>query len=193
MIHNCAEKIAADLINRKVVDDTSREVYAYGFELLISGIVNVLLAACISIAFRRYFDWFLFFAAFIPLRTTAGGYHASTHMMCIIVGTTTFAVLFAICRIQISWTSTILVISIMSFLLLIVFSPVEAHNKKLNEVQQTKNRKVSILIGIANLIIALITVFVDGLSVYLNIYFAGVFAAALSMLAVKTNILKGGN
>ena len=46
-----------------------------------------------------------------------------------------------------------------------------------------KNRVASICIGTANLLIAATTFFVQGFSSMLSIYFAGVFAAAVSMLA----------
>lgn len=193
MIHNQASRLASRLVNNKIIESTSHDVYTYGFELILSGAVNILLMAIVSIAFRRYYDWILFLVAFILLRTTAGGYHAKSHIGCIMVGTIAFALLLAASRLQINWTIFILVTSIISLVLILIFSPVEAHNKKLNEERKAKNRKVSICIAILNLLITVPVLLVDGLSDVLNIYFAGVFAAALSMLVVKAQqIGKGG-
>lgn len=185
MIHNGASRLASRLANRKIIEAASHDVYTYGFELILSAVANILLVAGVSIAFHRYYDWVLFLVAFVPLRTTAGGYHASTHLKCILVGTIAFAVLLVISRMQMYWTSAILAIAVISFLLILIFSPVEARNKKLNEERRCKNRKVSICISVANLLIAVTVLFVDGLSEVLDIYFAGVFAAALSMAVVK--------
>lgn len=193
MIHNWASRLATGLVNSRIIEETSHDVYTYGFELIISAAVNIFLMALVSISFHRYYDWLLFLAAFVPLRTTAGGYHASSHIKCIMVGTIAFTVLLAVSRILIDWTSAILAIAVMSFILILIFSPVEARNKKLVDERRGKNRKVSILFSIANLLIAMTLFFVDGLSEILNIYFAGVFAAALSMAVVKIlNSRSGG-
>lgn len=186
MIHNQASRLATGLVNSKIIEENSHDVYTYGFELIISAAVNIFLMAIVSITFRRYYDWLIFLAAFIPLRTTAGGYHASSHMKCIIVGTIVFAVLLSISQVQIDWTNTILTVAITSFLMILIFSPVEAQNKKLNEERRSRNRKASVWIAIINLLIAVSVFLVDGLSEILYIYFAGVFTAALSMLVVKT-------
>ena len=192
MIHQRAGRIASGLVKRKVIDEKQHEVYTYGFELIVSALINILLMAIISIAFRRYYDWLLFLAAFVPLRMTAGGYHAGSHMKCIIVGTVGFTALLALCRFWGDWIIAILLIAALSFLLILSFSPVEAHNKKLKGGQRKKNRTISMCIGVANLVIAVVVRFIPSLSGVLNIYYAGVFAAALSMLAVKTTKLGEG-
>jgi len=185
MIKTQAAKLVTGLANKKIIEEKSHDVYTYGFELIISGLVNVFFIAAVSIAFRRYYDWLLFLLAFIPLRTTAGGYHASSHMRCILCGSAAFFVCMMISQLQIDWTFAILAIAVLSFLLILLFSPVEAKNKKLKETVRKKNRTVSIWIGSVNLMIALSTIFVAGLPDILNIYFAGVFAAAISMLVVR--------
>jgi accessory gene regulator B len=176
------------LANRKIIEQTSHDVYTYGFELIISAAVNILLMAILSVVFRRYYDWLLFLAAFVPLRTAAGGYHASSHGKCLAVGTITFAVLLAVCRLQLNWTRISLVVAAMSLILILIFSPLEAPNKNLKVDQRRKNRLISIGIGTINLIMAGAALWIEGLAGILNIYFAGVFAAALSMLAVKIQI-----
>ena len=185
MIKSQAAKLATGLVNKKIIEEKSHDVYTYGFELIISALVNIFFIAAISVAFRRPYDWLLFLLAFVPLRTTAGGYHASSHAKCIFVGTAAFTVFLAITHLQINWTALIPAAALLSFTLIILFSPVEANNKKLKEEVRKKNRKISIFLGIFNLIIALLTVFVPGLPDILNIYFAGVFAAAISMVVVK--------
>ena len=185
MIHNRASRMATRLVNNKIIDGSSHDVYTYGFELMLSGLANVVLIVMVSFAFHRYYDWVLFLSAFIPLRTTAGGYHASTHFRCIITGTTIFAILLLTCQLRIDWTRVILTVSTISFILVLSFSPVEVSNKKLTDMQRKKNRQISIYISSCNMLIAVATFFVEGFSGVLIIYFAGVFAAALSMLVVK--------
>ena len=129
MIHNQASRLATGLVNNKIIESESHDIYTYGFELIISAMVNILLMALISIAFFCYYDWVLFLAAFIPLRTTAGGYHASSHLKCIIIGTLFFTILLVITQLQVNWIVAIPAIVIISLILILVFSPVEAKNK----------------------------------------------------------------
>ncbi|MCL2153798.1 MAG: accessory gene regulator B family protein [Oscillospiraceae bacterium] len=191
MIHNQASRLATGLINKRIIDENTHEVYTYGIELIISAFINILLMVIISTIFQQYYDWLLFLAAFIPIRSIAGGYHAGSHLNCIVVGTICFTILLLVCRLKINWEIVILTIAILSFSLILSFSPVEAHNKKLKEEQRKKNRKISICIGFANLIIAAAAYLFQGFSGILNIYFAGVFAASFSMLVVKMQIFKG--
>jgi len=190
MIHEQASRLTSWLVSKKIIEEKVLEVYAYGFELIVSGLINILLMAITSVLFGRYYDWLLFLAAFIPLRMTAGGYHASSHFKCISVGTVGFSVLLAVSSLPTDWTIFILVIATLSFLLILLFSPVEARNKKLKEEHCKNNRVASIYVGVVNILIAVAVFFIQRLSDVLSIYFAGVFAAALSMLAVKTKPLE---
>jgi accessory gene regulator B len=181
-----ATKLSNGLVNINVIERESHAIYVYGFELLISAAVNILLMAIISIVFRNYFGWVLFLISFISLRTTAGGYHASSHAKCIIITTTGFTALLLLSRINIDWTNIIIFTAVISFILILLMSPVEADNKKLNEKVRTRNRKVSVCIGVINLLIAAIaTFYMQNHSELLIIYFAGVFAASLSMFVAK--------
>jgi len=141
--------------------------------------------AILSISLRRPYDWLLFLSSFVPLRTTAGGYHASTHLKCIVIGSLAFFGLLVVSRLPLDWTVIVPVISVISFLLILLFSPVEARNKSLKVEQRKRNRIVSISFGSANLLFAVSGIFIQGLSDVLSIYFAGVFAAALSMLVAN--------
>jgi accessory gene regulator B len=190
MIHEQASKLTAMMVSRNIITDELREVYTYGLELIVSALINILLIAIISIFLQRYYDWLLFLCAFIPLRMFAGGYHANSHFKCIIVGSIGFLLFLAISRLQINWTIIILVTAVLSLLAILLFSPTEAHNKKLKENQRKKNRFVSIFIGLLNLLIAATVIFIHGLSDILNIYFLGVFAAVFSMLAINIKNLK---
>jgi accessory gene regulator B len=184
--------MSSTLVKLNVIHEESNDVYTYGFELIISALINILCMAIVSITLRRYFDWLIFLLAFIPLRTTAGGYHANSHTKCIVVGTIAFTVLLAISRLQLHWDVVILAISASSLLLILLISPVEAHNKKLKDEQRKKNRGTSIYLGILNLIIAGASYLVGGFLDTLKIYFLGVIAATLSMLAVKAKLFRKG-
>jgi len=181
-----ATKWASGLVSFDIIDKKSEAVYAYGLELLISGFITTLAMGVISIIFRQPLAWILFLASFIPLRTTAGGYHASSHAKCFAITIASFTALLTLSQIQFDLANVILPLATFSFVLIILFSPVEAVNKELNEDRRQRNRKISICIGTTNFLIATAaTFYLQNYLHFFAIYFAGVFASALSMLVVK--------
>lgn len=79
MIHYVAHKLTHQLLHRNIIDSTNQEIYQYGLELMLSTILtssSIMLAACLMDSFAIAL---LYFAISIPLRMTAGGYHASTY------------------------------------------------------------------------------------------------------------------
>ena len=76
MIKKAAAGYVGWLCANGIVAPEKNKIYAYGMELVLSGLVNVLSVLLISILIFHPADGLLFLVAFIPLRTTAGGYHA---------------------------------------------------------------------------------------------------------------------
>ena len=62
-------------------------VIAYGYELIITSIVGILLLIVCSVIFGLYLAWLPFVIGFAPLRTLAGCYHAPTNHVCYLVTT----------------------------------------------------------------------------------------------------------
>jgi len=185
MIRDNAKQLTTLTINSGIVDEESRAIYEYGFELMLSGIINIILMAIISVMFSRFYDWLLFLSAFIPIRTKAGGYHANSHIKCIAIGTIVFMIFLGIWQLQIEWRVLIIQIAIISLLIIIAISPVEVHNKILKKEHRQKNRVASICIGLVNLLIAIIIYKNYEIMASMNFYFAGVFVATFSMLVAK--------
>ena len=82
MIKKAAAGYVGWLCANGIVAPEKNKIYAYGMELVLSGLVNVLSVLLISILIFHPADGLLFLVAFIPLRTTAGGYHANSHLSC---------------------------------------------------------------------------------------------------------------
>lgn len=166
-----------------IVDYEEREVYVYGIELLLSTITGVLLLIIVSACTGMHFQWFPYLAGFIPLRLLGGGYHAKSHKDCILTFTSTYLiciVLIKCCQVD---KSSIVFLSLICFLIIIFFSPVEAHNKELSKSRRTTNRTKSLVLGLLN---TLITVFYASNTMKNNIgvttFLSGYISAGLFML-----------
>lgn len=188
MIHKMASNLSCALANRGIFNSEDAEVYAYGFELMISTAINIVLVIIISFLFAAPLAWIFFLLAFIPLRTTAGGYHAKTHLKCCItfcVGYTIF-MLIPIFLSGFMTPLTLVIISAASLITVLLLSPMPASSKPMSEEQRVLNRKRSIVIGVAGLFLTALS-FVSGpFLLSLIVYFAlGQAGAAISLIADK--------
>lgn len=90
MLHYASRKLTNQLLNNSVITPAMAEVYQYGFELTLSTLFTssaILLVACLMDSF---FFGLLYFAVSIPIRMTAGGYHAPTYFRCFLLSIGTY-------------------------------------------------------------------------------------------------------
>lgn len=89
---NGGDKMGYQLIARKLADRIylsldNRDYYdvvAYGMEIAISTICNILFVLLLAWKFDILSETFVFAAFFIPLRMVSGGVHANSHGRCIL-------------------------------------------------------------------------------------------------------------
>lgn len=188
MIHKMAATLSCALANRGIFNSEDAEVYAYGFELMISTILNIVLVIIISFLFSAPLAWLFFLLAFIPSRTTAGGYHAKTHLKCCI----TFCVAYTIFMLIPIFLSefmtplTLVIISVASLITVLLLAPMPASSKPMSEEQRIINRRRSIVIAVAGLLLTAVSFVAGPFLLRLIVYFAlGQAGAAISLIADK--------
>lgn len=80
------DRLICRFINRQVasgkLQEEDRELYEYAYQLLVLQAVNLLILIVIGVGFSCLFPLLLFAAVYIPLRSFAGGWHASTPVRC---------------------------------------------------------------------------------------------------------------
>lgn len=147
MIAKLAKSTAYFFVEKQVVKKEDEEVYAYGMELLYSSIFNTALAAIIAIITNTVYPTAAFVITFIVIRQYIGGYHAKTHLGCMLILAAVlccFAVLSRYipteCEILISMPAIGL-----SMFLILKFAPVEHPNKPLSCKEKSRLRKSGII------------------------------------------------
>lgn len=180
-----AEYCAKKTLGMSAYENTSLSILTYGFELVISSAIGVVLMIIISCFAHNYFAWFFFLLGFAPLRTTAGGYHATTHLHCYLVSTLTFAIcLFSSTRIS-SVSIQYILWAAFSAISVFLFSPVSAKNKPLTSERRRKNRYQSIVIVTLTFAIAIFVYMKSVSSAEITIFYLGVFTASVSLIIAK--------
>ena len=82
MISNLSNIVARYLLREKIIEEKNMPVYSYGFEIIISTVIGVVLILLIGVFTSSLFTAAIFYCLFIGLRFFTGGYHADTHFRC---------------------------------------------------------------------------------------------------------------
>ena len=89
------ERIAAKLVESETISAEDKELYEYGLKQAANTALNIATTLVVGFIFGMVWQSVLFMAAYIPLRSYAGGYHAGTPLKCYI-----FSVVLTVCAIS---------------------------------------------------------------------------------------------
>ncbi len=187
MINSVTVLLCNKLCTFGIFSKSREKIYIYGFELLLSSVIGIVVLMIISIAGGKAFAWLPYLLGFIPVRITGGGYHAKTHFTCIL----SFSLIFLFFLLLSSFVNiqsiTYILLSLTTLTISLAVAPVEAINKPLSNEKRNKNRKRCLKYAIFNLVIALI---IGAMRIlcreYISLYFFGEFAAGISMIVVSS-------
>lgn len=156
-------KITAFLIEQKIISGEDREIYEYGFELLLADLFNFSVILLIGSIAHQLWPTVVYLLIFVGLRSVCGGYHAKTHLRCHI-GTIGVYILFLLLldtqtlaenRLLLLWGDFIAAIPI------ILFAPIPHANKPLSKTVRKRNRIRSIILFFLLFLLALLLGYYD--------------------------------
>lgn len=153
--------IARALWNNGIIQEEDIDTCRYGLDIFISSAIEIVSILFIAFFVGNFYETFLFFLAFTPLRIYAGGYHANTKMRCYLISLGVYC-LFTIITSMLSqetyWMIN-LISTLFSMSIVLILAPVIHKNKYINQIELKFYRKISILICLMEtLIILLLTV-----------------------------------
>ena len=82
MINNLSVRLTKILLDKGSITEDERDLYIYGFFMLLSQLMYFILACIFGLLFQCFLDSIIFYIAFQFIRRYAGGYHASTETRC---------------------------------------------------------------------------------------------------------------
>lgn len=160
MINKISSKIVEILIKHSLVENEDKELYLYGFFILLSQILYFIIVITIGILFNVIFESIIFYITFQFIRRYAGGYHAKTETRCDILST--LSILCCIVLIKLSKMYDIRIIllsvSLVFAVLIFILCPLDTPEKPLNDKEYKYFRKISWII-LSLIIIAIIVSF----------------------------------
>lgn len=166
MFVKVAEKLADSLEENEIIKYDDRELYVYGLDQGFSIILNIITTLLIGLIFNTFFQLVVFIAAYIPLRSFAGGYHNKTPLRCYIFSIVMLVfVSLGMKNLVFRDVVNYIVLEISAFIIF-VLSPVEDKNKPLDKIELKVYRKRTLLILLAELIICILFNVIDLHEVY---------------------------
>lgn len=166
-------------------DSSKKAILAYGYELIITSCFGVILLVVCSLVSGIPLGWIPFLSGFAPLRTVAGGYHASTHTRCYLITTSVYCLCILIIKYVEVLYYHLLTASLIVAAVVFLLSPVAARNKPLTPKKRLKNRSLSLIFSLALVFFSVILCLIRYSDYNITLLFLGAVAASGSLAAAK--------
>lgn len=144
MITIVANRIADFIYSNSNLPDDERDVYVYGYEIIISSIITFALLITTGLIFSKLIEAIVFFGVFYLLRRRTGGYHADTYLKCnLIFELNVLSVMFISC-LDIPITVQIavnIVAFLLCFIITVIKAPISNPNKPIPDSMKNKHKK----------------------------------------------------
>lgn len=161
MVNLLSIRIADFLCKKGVIEEEDKEIYVYGYELLISSFFGVFITLIFGILLGRIPETLLFLIVFIITRQRCGGFHANHFLTCILTFTLTYlsVIFLSMYMLEIDYRLMMVLMLILYGITIFRFAPMEHKNKPLSEDVKKVNRIKSIQLSIFWIGITFIAIF----------------------------------
>lgn len=185
MLSRLARNAAYFFAEKDVIKKEDIKIYAYGYEMIFSEVISWIITAIIAIAAKSVLETIAYMICFMQLRESIGGFHAKTHLGCIIISTVVYVMCLALLYYTpFEWYKMIIISGLILHLILVLaIAPVEHPNKPFSENEAIKYRKRGCVLSFAYSSISLILIILpwDICSVYSYAVLLGLLSASVSM------------
>lgn len=185
LLARLAGKIGNNLVHSGVIKEEDAEIYIYGINQILTSVLNVSSALIIGLIFGVFSEIAVFMAAYIPLRSFAGGYHAKTPLRCYVFSVIMLIVVSIGLKYLHIADCVYYAVLVAATLVVLVLSPVEDRNKPLDEIEQKVYKKRTMNIAAVEVMVCLALKFVG----YDNLFVAVVYSfVVLSFMLVAGKV-----
>lgn len=183
-----SEKIADWLIRQKAISADERELYIYAVHCLFSLLYPIVFASVVGAIFGMVIETIVMIIPFILVRKFAGGYHADSFGKCLIISSMVIIVTIQIAMV-VDNSYILNAIYVAGSMLLILFSPIDSENKRLDIDDKKFCKKITVFIVLI-LFIIVETFWLKGYRYYIKFIEIGVvLAELLQIVAIIINLL----
>jgi len=138
------------LILRESIKEDEKELYAYGLELAVGIIINILTTIFIGMIFGMILESMIFLLIYIPIRSYAGGYHATSNLKCYFLSC--LLIIFVLLVISYipdkSYINIVIGVICVATPSILILAPIEDYNKPIDEEErQVFKHKIRLILS----------------------------------------------
>ncbi len=134
-----SQKVARSLVENGNIKKEHEAVYQYAFQSVLILGTNVLLSLFVGILLDRVGYCVLFLCAMIPLRSNAGGFHASNLAVCYIMSfTSLITTLLLVDKADFCLVSITAAAALASTVLIFIYAPLDTKNRRLDNDEKKR-------------------------------------------------------
>ena len=144
------------LSKNNVITEDLKDIYIYGFEILLSFIFSVLTIILLGLLTNNIIISLTYLFVFILTRRYVGGYHASTHFKCQLCSLIIFStVMLLTCYFNVNNTM-IYALVMVGIITILIWAPIENPYKPITKQQHKKCKFIGLIIFFATSIVSLL-------------------------------------
>ena len=143
MINRITSAIVETQIKAGLLKDEDRDIYNYGYMLVIETLLNILVGIVIGLVFKAIDTIMIFWLLYIPLRIFCGGWHAEKSWQCLIASN---VILVFVIKAEIMMTPgtntwVVVLLEILLALMLMILSPVPTKHKPITAREKSRFKR----------------------------------------------------
>lgn len=134
-----SRKVVRSLVENGNISKEHEAVYQYALQSVLILGANIALSLVIGLLMNRVGYCMIFLCAMIPLRSNAGGYHASNLAVCYVLSfTALITTLLLVGKTEPHWLITLTAAAAASAVLIFVHAPLDTGNRRLDDEEKKR-------------------------------------------------------
>ncbi len=160
MIGRITSGVVKKLTDSTTISDTEKELYLYGFFILISQILYFIITIIVGILLDIVSLSVVFYISFQFIRRYAGGIHASSELKCEIISTTSIFICLLCVKSNVMFDIQIptLILTLFASIVIFILCPLDTPEKPLTKEELRYFRKISLIVLAIMLSIIIISI-----------------------------------
>ena len=186
MLNKCATYLTNKLNNNINFSNEEKDIYVYGFELLLSTLLSTISIFAISLAYKNIFFFLFFILFFYSLRLFCGGFHAKTYLQCFILTNLIFVSTIVLSKVVmlINLKNIMPLLVFLGFCVIFYYAPIENGNHPYSKTKYQKFRIISRILAMVYMLIFLcVYVFVDTDIIVINASWSYIWVSLMIVIA----------
>ena len=192
MIEKISDKLIQALKREDVISESDADIYVYGLFQFLMMCLNIGTTILVGVLLKAFIPCVILNISYIPLRISAGGYHAKTPFRCYLYSTAIIMSLLLIVKyVPISFITSLTMLIISSVVIWLI-APVATADDPFDEIEKAvyKRRTRIVLIAEIVLFFLLALLFHGWMSITITLAIA---TEAIMLLIGKMTIFKSLN